>query len=177
MGPSAAWFWGQFREIKTHFTAAHHGKNRWEKVTHRTATALVDYWSTKAESWKKKNGTRSSALCPSHSDGEYCIQCTETIKNRERRQKVVVLNRDERALEREQLGGRGEGSYRTSAAKEKAYRSGICLLKHEKASKKVHSKVPIAIKMHLCGFLEKDKQSRAFSRRQAGSVFNYKALY
>lgn len=144
---------------------------------HRTATALVDYWSTKAESWKKKNGTRSSALCPSHSDGEYCIQCTETIKNRERRQKVVVLNRDEHALEREQLRGRGEGSYRTSAGKEKAYRSGICLLKHEKASKKVHSKVPIAIKTHLCGIWGKDKRSRAFSRCQARCIFNYKALY
>lgn len=67
---------------------------------HRTAANLVDYWSTKAESWKKKtHDTKSSASCPSHSDGDYCVQCIEAFKNRERQQKVVLLNRDEHALE------------------------------------------------------------------------------
>lgn len=60
------------------------------------------------QSWvleeKKKHDTKSSASCPSHSDGDYCVQCIEAFKNRERRQKVVLLNRDEHALEWEQLG-------------------------------------------------------------------------
>lgn len=146
---------------------------------HRTAATLVDYWSTKAESWKKKKNmipkaqphvlhtlmviTASSALRLSKTGKDDKKWCSLTETN---------MHWSENSLEK-----RGEGSYRTSAGKQKAYRSGICLLKHERAPKKVHSKVPIAIKTHLCGFLGKDKRSRAFSRRQAGPVFNYKTLY
>lgn len=41
-------------KYKAHLTAEHRAKTRWGKVMHRTATTLVDYQSTKAESWGKK---------------------------------------------------------------------------------------------------------------------------